>query len=270
MGATVPNPPFKTTAFQTCLTIITGDKHYMLGKWGFANDRFGESLDDVSFTRYCIELVDVELTISVGGAVGVGGPTTTSNFANYLSCDAGKCHCPNMVDAFVLRTPESTVFKSCAGYTCQCDASQLQLGRNFTGRAGFQLPICRSPYMSGGQPACPYGGQYPACGASSTVEGAWYSHPEDSRCHSDVKVGDGGCTWHRSPIMHTMTARQLLDAGVFGGQSFFRNTSEKEELHSASVGWQAFASVGAMPCGERLPSTPTPAPAMASTANILV
>jgi hypothetical protein len=234
----------------------TGDANKQLSRWDFPGSGGVVDFNVVSYSRYCIEILNVELQPTVH-AVGAGGPTKSSAFANYLPCDGGKCHCTNRFDTFTLEaelnTERSFVDANCPlgqSGNCACDESQLILGNNYTGRWSFSPPFTDSAWMSSdGNPQCGWGQhQYP-CHGDASPKGFWYHHPEDARCVGDAAVGQGGCTWKRSAVVYTMSVQQLLDAGSIGGTPSYRQMSIEEELQSVEHGQRAFASIGATPCG---------------------
>eukprot|EP00927_Polykrikos_kofoidii_P034636 TRINITY_DN2934_c0_g1_i1.p1 TRINITY_DN2934_c0_g1~~TRINITY_DN2934_c0_g1_i1.p1 ORF type:complete len:443 (-),score=37.34 TRINITY_DN2934_c0_g1_i1:187-1455(-) len=235
----------------------TGDINKQMARWDFPGTDHKEPYSFVSYTRYCVEIMDVQLTTSVHN-VGKGGPTKTSAFSNYMACDIGKCHCPNRFDAFTLeseiQSPKSWVDQFCpqGEASCYCDLNQTSLGEKYTGRWSFSPPFTDVAWMDGsGTPQCGWSQhQYP-CHGQASPKGYFFHHPEGTRCGASQNVGDNGCTWKRSPLMHTLSVQQLLDAGSIGGQPRYREMQVSEELESVAKGQKAWEQVGATPCGSQ-------------------
>jgi len=233
----------------------TGDANTQLSRWDFPGTDNPALYDITSYTRYCVEVLNVDLTVSTH-AIGVGGPTKKSAFSSYLPCDAGKCHCANKFDAFTLETeiqsPRSWVDSNCpkGASTCNCEEEQLTLSQTYTGRWEFTPPFTDGGWMSGDDPRCGWPEHsYPCHGNDASPKGYFYHHPEDTKCKTNERVGENGCTWKASPLMHTMSVQQLLDAGSIGGQPAYRKMQIDEELTSMDRGVAAFAQIGATQCG---------------------
>jgi hypothetical protein len=237
----------------------TGDANKQLSRWDFPGSDNPALYDITSYTRYCVEVLNVDLTVSTH-AIGVGGPTKKSAFSSFLPCDAGKCHCANKFDAFELETeiqsPRSWVDSNCpkGASTCNCEEEQLTLSQTYTGRWEFTPPFTDDGWMSGDDPRCGWPEHsYPCHGNDASPKGYFYHHPEDTKCKTNERVGDNGCTWKASPLMHTMSVQQLLDAGSIGGRPAYHNMQIDEELTSRDRGVAAFAQIGATQCGSVSP-----------------
>jgi len=231
----------------------TGDVDKQLSRWDFPGSANPAEYDFVSYSRYCVEILDVQLNAAVHN-VGQGGPTATSAFSNYVPCDAGTCHCANKFDAFTLeseiQSPQSWVEQFCPSIGhCQCEDEQLDLSLHYTGRWTFSPPFTDDAWMQDDQPRCGWPQHSYPCHEQADPKGYWYHHPEATQCKSDEQVGDNGCTWKASPLMHTLSVQQLLDADSIGGQPNYRSLSTEQELQYAANGWNAFQQVGAKPCG---------------------
>jgi len=102
-----------------------------------------------------------------------------------------------------------------------------------------------------------------------SFSGEWYSFPAGGRCPVGAKVGEGGCTWQRSPTVHTvyidhLNLRRPLDKskrdsalGIVkipvtdSRQAYVdrRCVDVETAKHNIEIGKQAFAKLGVMPCG---------------------
>eukprot|EP00929_Paragymnodinium_shiwhaense_P026536 TRINITY_DN15779_c0_g1_i2.p2 TRINITY_DN15779_c0_g1~~TRINITY_DN15779_c0_g1_i2.p2 ORF type:complete len:365 (-),score=23.98 TRINITY_DN15779_c0_g1_i2:100-1194(-) len=90
---------------------------------------------------------------------------------------------------------------------------------------------------------------YP-CHRRSDPKGHWYHHPEAGRCKQGEEVGENGCTWKRAALMHTVSVRELVDAGSIGGQAGARRpVAPEDELRYVKKGLDVFRMAGAAPCG---------------------
>merc|ERR1712100_977720 len=126
----------------------------------------------------------------------------------------------------------------------------LSNSAKYTGRWAFSPPFTDEAWMSGDDPKCGWGEHTYPCHEDAEPKGYFYHHPEAAKCKSDERVGDNGCTWKASPLMHTLSVQQLLDAGSIGGGSpTYHEMQIEQELQSVQRGLQAFKNVGAQPCG---------------------
>lgn len=232
----------------------TGDVNKQMSRWDYPGASGQVDYNVVSYTRYCVEVLEVSLEVSVH-AVGSGQGTKTSGFSNYLACDTGKCHCPNKYDAFTLSSevgdPEAYVDESCPSGQpyCNCRASDLELGAKYTGSWAFSPPFTDSAWMGWQKPFCGWGHHSYPCHGQADPKGYFYHHPQEARCKTGQALGENGCTWKRSPLMHTLSVQQLLDAGAIGKRPGYREMQISEELECVENGKRAFAAVGATPCG---------------------
>lgn len=110
--------------------------------------------------------------------------------------------------------------------------------------------------MNGEDPACGWSEHTFPCHGYADPKGFFFHHPEGAKCKTNEKVGENGCTWKASPLMHTLSVQQLQDAGSIGGQPTHWHMQIEEELENVQRGLQAFTNVGASPCGP----TPSPVP----------
>eukprot|EP00929_Paragymnodinium_shiwhaense_P004821 TRINITY_DN10601_c0_g1_i3.p1 TRINITY_DN10601_c0_g1~~TRINITY_DN10601_c0_g1_i3.p1 ORF type:complete len:683 (+),score=59.96 TRINITY_DN10601_c0_g1_i3:52-2100(+) len=219
----------------------SGDANWQLSHWGTATKCHPEDYGICSYTRYCVEVLDEDLTTS-WHAVGFSRRMHTTPFSVYKSCDRGVCHCPNRWDAIYLEkqiyTPMEYINMFCpqqAWVGCLCDKEQLALSMKYTGRWTFSPPF-----------QC---GWFEKCDSHFGPEGYWYHHPEAARCRANEQVGDNGCTWKRYPLTHTVSARELQDAGSIGGGRVSRAAQAERETQSIEKGLEVFRRVGAIPCG---------------------
>merc|ERR1719285_739604 len=90
---------------------------------------------------------------------------------------------------------------------------------------------------------------------SSPIEGHWYSHPAPARCPHGAPVGEGGCTWQRAPLSHSLYASELLAAGLNVSSMTWKAgmddviIDESLSLNNVRVGRQALAALHLPPCG---------------------
>eukprot|EP00929_Paragymnodinium_shiwhaense_P062387 TRINITY_DN31149_c0_g1_i3.p1 TRINITY_DN31149_c0_g1~~TRINITY_DN31149_c0_g1_i3.p1 ORF type:complete len:293 (+),score=29.88 TRINITY_DN31149_c0_g1_i3:52-879(+) len=74
----------------------TGDANKQLSRWQFPGINPAKDYSKVSYTRYCVEILDAKLTVPLH-AVGISTRRKMSSFAMYLACDVGECHCPRRI-----------------------------------------------------------------------------------------------------------------------------------------------------------------------------
>ena len=87
--------------------------------------------------------------------------------------------------------------------------------------------------------------------------GHWYSHPVGGRCPLGARVGDGGCTWQRSPLSHSVYTSELLQLGwdttplkeLFGLPLPNEHQAPAQTLHNIAILRKAFEAKGLPPCG---------------------
>jgi len=201
----------------------------------------------IPITRYCVEVLDVMLP-------GVSTSTTSGEvvsapYADYASCMGGDCLCQVLVDRMLARQPREQILAACptidGSGMCECNKSSYALSQRYTGMTPMPLPFKFALTADGHVPdAYPPAFHLPAAGH-------WYSHPYPGRCPLGSSVGDGGCTWQRAPLSHSVYTSDLARMGL--------NTSMEQQGTSAyieeSVSWQnlevgrrAFGSLGLPPC----------------------
>lgn len=178
-----------------------------------------------SITRYCIEMQAVELH-------GVTTPTdwvpSTSPFADYNTCTAGKCHCMDRIDREVTRQPLEPMVALCGepgpehvpGHPddaehqqCECPAERQAESEKYIGMV--------HRFANGGR---------------------WYSMPPGVVCAPGARVGDAGCTYRLSPLSHSVSVGNLYSKGVFDEDSWWKYTW----LNTARA---VFDDLGALTCG---------------------
>eukprot|EP00929_Paragymnodinium_shiwhaense_P102446 TRINITY_DN65633_c0_g1_i2.p1 TRINITY_DN65633_c0_g1~~TRINITY_DN65633_c0_g1_i2.p1 ORF type:complete len:702 (-),score=86.05 TRINITY_DN65633_c0_g1_i2:77-2182(-) len=235
----------------------TGDAYTQLSHWDWPGSSFVNDFSSVSYTRYCIEILDVELN-TPWHAVGISSRSRTSPFSSYLPCDGGECHCPNKMDALALEaeiaSPSQWVELFCpANYwdPCICDKDHLLLSWKYTGRWTFSPPFsdrAHANWKAGGAGCGWWQHEYP-CHEPADPKGYWYHHPAAGQCKAGEELGEKGCTWKRAPLMHTVSVQDLLDAGSIGGKPAYHEVTREEELQYVRRGQNLFRRVGAAPCG---------------------
>jgi len=201
-------------------------------------------------TRYCVELLDVTLT-GIMTTTTTGRPVS-SPYADYLSCMGGDCLCQNLVDRMLARQPAEQIQPACPGLAetslCTCNESGLAVSRKYTGMTVVPLPFGFNFNQANGS-VLPDGYPPPF---HLPASGQWYSHPVSSRCPPGAQVGDGGCTWRRAPLSHSVYTVDLADMGLNvtikqSGHSMWVDESVSQQ--DLDVGRRAFGAMELPPCG---------------------
>lgn len=192
-----------------------------------------------SFTRYCVEIADVDLpnittVTDRTDAPEKGGYPVTSHFADYVSCASGNCFCMAYGDR-KFRQPAKTLKALCPkcyphgldGCMCQCPNSSLDASLKYVG----MIPTSTKEVKGDVQ-----------------ILGKWYSLPSGGSCALGAGVGDNGCTWRVAPLSYSISLATAFDHGIFkkpnrwmpylGGQG-------NPELAS-----KYFEGLMAQPCGQ--------------------
>lgn len=207
---------------------------------------FGGTFYDVDkfspWTRYCVELLSVELPNITSVTYPMGGNPVTSPFANYQSCAAGNCYCIFTGDRTVLSQPLDQVKNMCPGATssgspCHCPEMSMSQSLIYTGKGAIALPS-----MGGWPVASNYPGPI-----HLPPDAAWFSHPEKGKCAIGSKFGENGCTWQRSPAAYSLSHGYLTSLGVFNN-SLLPFSYEWMKLN-AKIARQAFTDLGVPNCG---------------------
>jgi len=227
----------------------------LLGLFGM----IGQLLPSLSLplTRYCVEILDVNLpNITTGNS---DGELRQSNFADYASCIQGQCSCTHQIDRSIARLPARQILDMCSGpamdmnnNTCRCSKQSLAQSSRYIGRLAVPLPFV-TEYGLGRLPVRFEEG-YPSP-VRPSPEGSWYSFPYGGRCPPDAAIGDGGCTWKRFPIFHTVYSDELrgLDRNLTFDLKRSRMTvSFEAALNNALQGERGFQRlpVDVPACGE--------------------
>jgi len=128
-----------------------------------------------------------------------------------------------------------------------CSQRSLEATWNYTGMTVVLLPFWTTLAEDGLPRNYPHPHSWP-------IRGHWFSHPSASRCPPGVAVGEGGCTWQRSPLSHSLYADELIRLGVnatFEMEGKTMSVDESVSLHNAEVGRKAFEALGLPPCGAK-------------------
>jgi len=130
---------------------------------------------------------------------------------------------------------------------CRCSEHSAAASRLYTGMTPIGFPF----FVSTAVP-----GVYP--GARPTPIGHWYSHPVGGRCPLGAPVGQGGCTWQRAPLSHSIFTSDLLENG-WDNSSWWDPTKpsspdlhqpEEMSLHNMALFRKLWAAKGLAPCGQ--------------------
>jgi len=214
-------------------------------------------------TRYCVELLDVTLP-------GIQTASTTGQlleapFADFGSCMWGTCQCMALADRMIARQTEAQIRGMCDPIDdlgqCQCTKKGMELTHNYTGRSVIPVPL----RMSMGDGDLPQGYPFPYV---TPVRGHWFSHPGGGRCPLGAAPGDGGCTWQRAALSHSVYTADLLAAGL---NNTFHQTGrgmavdEATAFHNVEVGRRVLDSMNLPPCG-----APSPADGMGPADVVIV
>jgi hypothetical protein len=199
-------------------------------------------------TRYCIELLEVALPGIM--TTSTSGQPMQSHFADYGSCIGGDCICMVLADRMITRQPREQISEACPrittlGMSSGCSQRSLKATWNYTGMTVVPLPF-RTSIAEDALPK-----DYPPP-YSSPIRGHWFSHPSAGRCPPGVAVGEGGCTWQRAPLSHSVYADELIRLGVnttFKLEGKVMSVDESVSLQNAEVGRKAFEALSLPPCG---------------------
>eukprot|EP00927_Polykrikos_kofoidii_P084706 TRINITY_DN900_c0_g1_i1.p1 TRINITY_DN900_c0_g1~~TRINITY_DN900_c0_g1_i1.p1 ORF type:complete len:404 (-),score=33.90 TRINITY_DN900_c0_g1_i1:61-1272(-) len=179
-----------------------------------------------SYTRYCVEVADVDLpnvttVTDRSDFPELGGYPVTSKFADYASCASGSCFCMAYGDRS-FRQPKETLRKLCPGCNvatcmCHCPVTSMKQSLTYVGMVPTETHVSHGKVVIGGR---------------------WYSLPPGGACAVGANVGDNGCTWQASPLSHSISLGTAKDV-VFG-------PSIKGNLDAAR---KLFQDLGAQDCG---------------------
>ena len=230
---------------------------------------------DTPITRYCVEVLNA--TISDTTTTTQGASPTASPYADYRSTNPlwymwqlspfrplikyGEqipgaeywSWCELYTDRNLGQLPfdhveccdsnsSSPTFQSC--HAC-CSNASAAASRRHVGMAPFGLPMYTFP---------PSLGFYP-----NQVHpiGRWFSHPAGSRCPLGAAVGDGGCTWQRAPLSHSVYMGELIGARGMNRSAVGFNASGFGEVQppaqtrfNVDVFREVWARKGLLPCGK--------------------
>jgi len=125
-----------------------------------------------------------------------------------------------------------------------CSAASAQASRRHVGMMPVGLPW----YIGG-----PADGYYPE---QKPPVGRWFSLPVGGRCPLGAHVGDGGCTWQRTPLSHSVYFEELAELGL-NRTAFIKvyppppgaHQPPEQTLQNVAVFRAAWAKKGLPPCG---------------------
>uniref|UniRef100_A0A7S4QW38 Fibronectin type-III domain-containing protein n=1 Tax=Alexandrium monilatum TaxID=311494 RepID=A0A7S4QW38_9DINO len=226
----------------------------------------GGSAPGLPLTRYCVEVLDVQVPDVI--TASVDGRPQTAPFADYASCNQGACRCMHQVDRSISHLPARQILELCAGHppadkinnTCRCPESSVSRSSRYVGRSPIPLPFYTLSSLAASSFVLPP--SYPPSYRPEPV-GSFYSFPVGGRCPLGAGVGDRSCTWQRSPVAHTVHTDDLVQMGLNVSSSTARMQTNKttgetisiEVDYDATVGnlrivERAFAALRPPPCGE--------------------
>jgi hypothetical protein len=134
----------------------------------------------------------------------------------------------------------SPTFQNCEA--C-CSNASAAASRTLTGMCPVGLPVYTSPPAVGVYPH-----QLPPIGR-------WFSHPVGGRCPLGAAVGEGGCSWQRAPVAHSVYLGELLGpAGMnrtagFNASGFGEAQPPAQTRGNVAVFRRVFAQKAMPPCG---------------------
>jgi len=142
------------------------------------------------------------------------------------------------------------VTNATSGYSelCYCSQKSAAASRRYTGMTPIMLPIFINVEVPGVYPS-----------SQPSPVGQWFSHPVGGRCPLGAKVGEGGCTWRRSPISHSLFAKDLGGYGWDNSSKWWDPTRPpppnlhqplEQSLHNIGVFRRAWAARRLPPCGQ--------------------
>jgi len=223
-----------------------------VGQWGMSLS------SNAVITRYCVNKLDDE-------------------FAQFGSCNGGKCSCRAKPDRYLLREKQSEIASKCqptslmdsvtafamgpgagtiTGFTdCKCTSKALGKTHTFVGKAPIHFPIVIYDPFSNASTVFrmnPEGlGKYPT-NANTEYPSAWFSFPSGGRCKHGAKLGSDGCTWQRDPLSFSRMTKDFFDMGVKEPEKNEGSTlviPEATSVQNIKVGRAAFQALNMPPCG---------------------
>ena len=147
--------------------------------------------------------------------------------------------------ASILAAGCDTNATSPTNYVCNCSSYSAAASRIHTGMMPIGLPVFLSIVVPGVYP-----------GALPSPVGHWFSHPAGGRCPLGARVGDGGCTWQRAPLSHSLYPSELFafgwNATPFPNISNVSNAHQPlaQTQHNLGVFERAWNAKGLAPCGK--------------------
>jgi len=229
-------------------------------------------------TRYCIEIQNV--TIAGTTTTSFAGTPRDSAFADYRSTNppwmleqepfyspkwfeaaewtsgteyASWCdllpdrYWGHLSRASILAAHCEPNMTSLDAWLCDCSEQSTTASRRYTGMTSIGLPVYSFPSVPGVYP-----------GSLPTPVGHWYSHPVGGRCPLGARVGEGGCTWQRAPLSHSIFASELMALGWNASQAWFNRSRPpvpdmhqpaEQTRHNLGVFRKMWQAKALPPCG---------------------
>ena len=226
------------------------------------------------FTRYCVEVLNTTVANTTtttfesspvaspyADYVSTNPPWTLPSFnpqyAEYTQGAEYWSYCDLLGDRYFGHQTRATILAAACNTNasspsfdpymiCRCSAESASASREFTGMMPIGLPISLS------SPVVP--GVYPGSLPGFSV-GRWFSHPARGRCPLGARVGDGGCTWQRAPVAHSIYWEELRALGWNTTGSMEVPIPGKQQPISQTLGnveifKRAWRAKKLPPCGE--------------------
>ena len=222
-------------------------------------------------TRYCVELLDTTITNTT--TTTFDGSPVDSAYADYRSTNPPwvveavypgwlpygeptkgteyASWCDLVPDRFIGHLSRRSILAadcdvnttSPTKYVCKCTSQSAAASRVYTGMMPIGLPVFVSLVVPGIYP-----------GGLPEPVGHWFSHPVQGRCPLGARVGDGGCTWQRAPLSHSLYPSELFAFGWNATPSSVFNVSNGHQplaqtRQNIGVFERAWRAKGLAPCG---------------------
>jgi hypothetical protein len=224
-------------------------------------------------TRYCVEVMNT--TVANTTTTTFEGSPVASPYSDYRSTnapwafsqygDAGlipygeytpgteySSWCDLVPDRYIGHLSRASILAAACNTNassptfmlCRCSVASSHASRTYTGMMPIGLPLIPSPVVPGVYP-----------GSSGVEIGRWFSLPAGARCPLGAKVGDGGCTWQRAPLAHSIYWAELRALGwnltSFNVSAPGAHQPVAQTLTNVEIFKRAWRSKGLPPCGAR-------------------
>eukprot|EP00927_Polykrikos_kofoidii_P038689 TRINITY_DN3309_c0_g1_i1.p1 TRINITY_DN3309_c0_g1~~TRINITY_DN3309_c0_g1_i1.p1 ORF type:complete len:468 (-),score=45.78 TRINITY_DN3309_c0_g1_i1:65-1468(-) len=195
-----------------------------------------------SVTRYCVAMADVTFDDVFTPGYLYADPThskvhrVTSKYADYLSCNGGKCDCMICGDRVVFLDHEQ-MKQECPTTPRAQKWIDDHYNPNATSVPEKQQQECNGLPEIGARP-CNCHNHHQSLRFVGMAGNSMFSFPVGGRCGFGKDIGDEGCTWKEDPLTFSTSMGRLIEKGVF----------DRQQKEATELVHQAFRDLGAQPC----------------------